>query len=36
MVLIFVVLLVFPGFSGIQGLEDDFVKMVVCNRIGSG
>jgi len=35
-VLIFVVLLVFPGFSGIQGLEDDFVKMVVCNRIGSG
>jgi len=26
-VLIFVVLLVFPGFSGIQGLEDDFVKM---------
>jgi len=26
-VLIVFVFLVFPGFSGVQGLEDDFVKM---------
>ena len=32
MVLIFFVFLVLPG---VQGLEDDFVKMV-CDRIGDG